>query len=345
MNQEKQGQDENNAAPQNVERRRFLGRLLGLGGAVSAFWFGVQDHGFASTLSSLLGTHHVDNAPPPQPVNARLFAQSKSLRFLAIGDWGTGDGFQKRVATAMANIAAREKPQFIISTGDNFYPVGVESVHDKQFRTKWEEVYSAASLQLPWFVALGNHDYLRDEDAEVAYSKVNSRWHMPGRVFSVKQENAGVSADIVVIDTQLLMTGSSKERQQQLEWLDKTLAGCSSRWKIVVGHHPIRSHGAYGDQAFMLRDVKPYLDKYGVHMYLNGHDHDLQYLKAAEDSFICVVSGGGGGSRNTAYGKNTRFAATNGGFAYIVLSNDTLHLQFVDAQGTVIYAADAVSRG
>ena len=45
------------------------------------------------------------------------------LRFFVIGDFGSGDEGQTRVAEAMAVVAAQEPPDFILGTGDSLYPL------------------------------------------------------------------------------------------------------------------------------------------------------------------------------------------------------------------------------
>jgi len=42
---------------------------------------------------------------------------------------------------------------------DNFYAGGVSSVDDPQFDFKFEQVYTDAALQIPWFPILGDHDH------------------------------------------------------------------------------------------------------------------------------------------------------------------------------------------
>ncbi|KIY93594.1 hypothetical protein MNEG_14369, partial [Monoraphidium neglectum] len=42
--------------------------------------------------------------------------------FFVIGDWGRmGNGDQRQAAKMMADVAACMRPDFVISTGDNFY--------------------------------------------------------------------------------------------------------------------------------------------------------------------------------------------------------------------------------
>jgi tartrate-resistant acid phosphatase type 5 len=51
------------------------------------------------------------------------------------------------------------KPSFVVSTGDNFYSHGLKGPHDPYFKQTFSDMYSAPSLQVPWYAVLGNHDY------------------------------------------------------------------------------------------------------------------------------------------------------------------------------------------
>lgn len=287
-------------------------------------------------LPLLLAGKRVDNARPVPPFTAEQFAGIPSERFLIIGDWGAGGKFQRQVAEQMRIKSEAEKCGFIISTGDNIYPGGVESAQDEQWRTKFEQVYTGRSLEIPWYAVLGNHDYRNNPEAQVEYGAVNKRWNMPARYYTFSKEFGDTTIDFFALDTQRIMNG--KARDEQKAWLQEKLAVSKARWKIAIGHHMVRSHGEYGDQDVMIRHIKPLFDKYGVDMYMCGHDHDLQYLKAPDDKFYCLISGAGGGARDTSYGDNTMFAATNGGFAYAAISHTRFHIQFLDRSGQVLFA-------
>jgi len=115
---------------------------------------------------------------------AALASEGKpdGLNFLIFGDWGrNGQKDQVEVAAQMATAAQAVGAKFIVSVGDNFYNDGVASVDDPQWQTSFEKVYSAPSLQVPWQVILGNHDYRGNCDAQVAYGQTSPRWKMPAR--------------------------------------------------------------------------------------------------------------------------------------------------------------------
>ncbi|CAI0458163.1 unnamed protein product [Linum tenue] len=83
-----------------------------------------------------------------------------SLSLLVVGDWGRRGHFnQTIVASQMGRIGKELDIDFVVSTGDNFYDDGLKGPHDPAFEESFTEVYTADSLQKPWYTILGNHDY------------------------------------------------------------------------------------------------------------------------------------------------------------------------------------------
>ncbi len=231
-------------------------------------------------------------------------AETGQLPFLILGDWGWDGALQQRdVAVQMGREASSSGSRFVISVGDNFYEDGVESVDDPHFRKSFEEIYDAPSLQAPWYVALGNHDYRGNVDAEIAYSSKSTRWRMPARYFSRGETVPGAgAADFFFLDTSPFVEkyrGSNtridgQDSRAQLAWFEGALAKSTAPWKIVTGHHPVFSGGRdHGNTPELIRDVKPLLEKYGVRAYFFGHDHDLQHIEVAGVHYIGCGGGGG----------------------------------------------------
>ncbi len=74
----------------------------------------------------------------------------------------------------------------IVSAGDNFYEDGVADVNDTQWHDTYEDVFVGASVKdIPWYSVLGNHDYHRSPDAQIAYR--SDRWNMPDFWFSFEK--------------------------------------------------------------------------------------------------------------------------------------------------------------
>jgi tartrate-resistant acid phosphatase type 5 len=273
-------------------------------------------------------------------------ASPDRLDFLIVGDWGDPHvNAQREVAAAMGEVASTVAGDFVISTGDNFYNRGVHSVRDPQWRATYESVYAAPSLQAPWYVVLGNHDYAGDPDAEVAYTATSSRWRMPARYWREHMPLAGgETATFFFLDTTPItrltgvrdyIPGTTGDARPQLRWLEQELESCTSRWKIAVGHHPILSSGNHGPDRAVAEHLRPLLERYRVHAYINGHDHDLEHLHERGVHYIC--SGSGSEARDINAVPQSRFAFANTGFASCALTRDDFRLRFHDSAGRSVY--------
>jgi acid phosphatase len=272
------------------------------------------------------------------------------LEFVAVGDWGRGgEKGQKPVAGAMSVWADAHPLRFVVSTGDNFYEYGVTSVADPQWKTSFENVYTAKGLQVPWFVALGNHDHQGNVDAQIEYGRTSPRWRMPARTFTETEALAdGTRLQLFVLDTSPLLDtyrsvlSTTKVGRQdpaaQRAWLEKELAASTAEWKVVVGHHPVYSCGQHGDSPELVRDLVPLLDRYGVALYLNGHDHGLQDLVVGGRHY--VTSGAGSELTRVAPDRRTRWAEAVNGFVAVTVLTDSLLLRFVDAAGGLRHSTD-----
>jgi tartrate-resistant acid phosphatase type 5 len=277
-----------------------------------------------------------------------LPAATGGLNFIVFGDWGRhGEPDQAEVAAQMAMAAQNLGARFIISVGDNFYDDGVASAGDPQWQTSFEQVYSAASLQVPWHVVLGNHDYHGNCDAQIEYSRTSSRWKMPARYF-IRSEpvDGATTADFFFLDTTPLLKSYYAERktrahvltqdpQRQLDWFKAGLAASKAPWKIVIGHHPIYSGGDHGDSPELIEKVLPLLHEYKVQAYFNGHDHDLQHLMSGEVNLF--DSGAGSRVRPTKKTAHTKFAASRSGFTTVALQSDRMDVCMIDSQGKLLY--------
>lgn len=261
-------------------------------------------------------------------------AQSGSI--YVIGDWGTGGKLQRSVAEGMRKrIASNGAPSLILSVGDNIYANGVSSVDDPQWDSKFASIYKGISA--PWWAILGNHDHRGNVEAQIGYGKVNPLWNMPARTWTTSVPvTSSTSLGITGIDTTPLLQKKDGWREQ-LQWLDETLAASRATVKIVAGHHPMRSYGHYGDSAFLIKHVKPILDKHKVRLYASGHDHDLQAIQHPSDVFGCLVSGAGGGTRPSKRGEHTRAHSEGGGFAEVrVTSSAALDVSICNAAGQTV---------
>lgn len=280
-----------------------------------------------------------------------------ALNFIVMGDWGRfGEDHQIPVARQMGITAKEINRDFIISTGDNFYPIGVASESDPQWKYSFEDIYTDFSLHWNWYPVLGNHDYAGNPDAQVAYSKISRRWNMPARYYS---KTFNINGDpnqqvlIAFIDTNPLIPEFykndvygknviSQDTTAQKKWLVKTLTNApkSVKWKLVVGHHPLftatlKRRESYDTKA-VRKSLKSLFDKYEVDAYIAGHDHDLQHL-LPEGKTSYFVSGSASEITPIDRLPFSKLAISEYGFMVFSVLADTLYVQAIDEKGEVIY--------
>lgn len=286
-----------------------------------------------------------------------LAIPDSALNFLVVGDWGRcGEYFQKEVAEQMSFASISGEADFIVSTGDNFYPNGVASIDDPLWDKSYENVYTQFSLQKDWYVVLGNHDYRINPEAEVEYSKKSARWIMPSRYYSVKLAINGDTSSkalFVFIDTTPfiekyysdLVYGKMVKTQDtsaQRIWLSSVLADTDPniKWKFVVGHHPLYTSGKRSKSAETLQLRKlmaPIFKQYNVDAYLCGHEHQLEYIKP-EGRTHYFISGAGSETREVKdILTESKFTAADHGFMLLSLTKQKLKMQVINWQGRILF--------
>ncbi|WP_297491863.1 metallophosphoesterase [Acidocella sp.] len=278
-------------------------------------------------------------------------AADKSLNLVLIGDWGRhGHDEQRAVAVQMGKTAEAIGSRFTVSVGDNFYENGVTGVNDAQWRSSFEEIYTAPALQSPWKVILGNHDYRGNVQAQLDYSKTSHRWQLPARSYTETVTLPdGARAAFYYLDTSPFIKkyyGSKvrvdgQDSQAQLAWLDAKLAASTAEWNIVIGHHPVYTaladnDGYDHDQPDLIARLNPILQKHNVPVYICGHDHVLQSVQM--DGITYVVTGAGSQTYTPRAAIRGGFASGAHGFMTVRLSGKSFDYGLVDMHGTTLFA-------
>lgn len=294
------------------------------------------------------------------PELAGLQKKKAALEFMVVGDWGrNGEYYQKDVAGIMAKAARTMGTDFIVSTGDNFYPEGVISVQDPLWKSSFEDVYTAHVLQVRWYPVLGNHDYGGDPQAQIDYSRISRRWNMPSRYHSrVEYTGDGAKVLLVFLDTSPFEKGyhgsrddlfrsniRSQDTARQRKWLDSTLRSSDAPWKIVFGHHPLYTSGPRkGRQNDVAAALQPTLESAGADLYIAGHEHILEH-DVLTPRLQHIISGAGCQVTPSTGNPLTRFVASQAGFITCSVNREECWVQFINHEGKVIYTTSIRKNG
>ena len=260
----------------------------------------------------------------PGPLSLGSLTEGKErVRVLVFGDFGSGSRAQRQVAADMLAFHRETPFDLGVTVGDNFYPNGLSSPVHPRWRTQWEELYSPLGIE--FYAILGNHDRNDAESpfAQVLRTKRSASWRMPAPFYTFRAGPAQFFA---------LDTDKGHLDAAQLSWLAEELKKSDAVWKVVYGHHPLKSDGEHGDDKYTheIRDLLlPVLRSGGADVYLAGHDHFMQYLKPEGDLHLFVSGGGGKGHRALRPPTHRHWGRSTFGFTVLEAEGARLAVEFV----------------
>jgi tartrate-resistant acid phosphatase type 5 len=185
------------------------------------------------------------------------------------------------------------------------------------------------------------------------YAKMpGTRWTMPAQFYRFEFPQINPQVTFIALDSNVPIPGkpapsgfytmSEEQRQQQLAWLEAELQKpLNTPYLAVMAHHPVYSDGPHGDHPVLIKDWDPLLREYNVHLYIAGHDHDMQHLEFEGHPTSFLLSGGGGAGLypvTTDPAKRGPMALSVHGFSHLEAKREWLTLRHVDAAGNIIHA-------
>jgi hypothetical protein len=284
-----------------------------------------------------------------------------ATHMLMMGDWGY-ENFeaQSRVAKGMQSYVKERgfATEGLLMLGDNWYGPLPGGVKDKRWQVQFEEMYPKSVFDCPAYAIPGNHDYQRMPESKVAaeleYAKMpGTRWTMPSLWYSFTFPAKKPLVTVIALDSNMPsesgkwdrgtdFTLKPEQQAEQIAWLKAELEKPrTTPFVIVMGHHPIFSNGPHGDHRVLIRDWEPLLREHKVHLYLAGHDHDMQHLEFEGHPTSFVLSGGGGADLYTLKIEQAQrgpMAEKVYGFSELVVTPEMLTVRHLDEQGRVIHS-------
>jgi 3',5'-cyclic AMP phosphodiesterase CpdA len=218
--------------------------------------------------------------------------EAKGLTFVQISD--SHVGFDKpanpnALATfqeAVAKIKAMaEQPAFVIHTGDVTH-----LSKDKEFDDA-EQVIKSIGKQV--YVIPGEHDVADPDNGKLYLDRFGKNTKGKGWYsFDVNGVHFVALINVFNFEPGFKSAGLGKLGDDQLEWLEKDVAGLSASTPIVVmGHLPLWT--VYEEWGWGTADAARalgYLKKFGSVTVLNGHIHQIQQKVEGNVSFYTARS-------------------------------------------------------
>ena len=247
----------------------------------------------------------------------KLPLKSGSVRFLVLGDAGTGDREQYDVANQMLRYGRRFPFTFAIMLGDNIY--GSERPQD--FQRKFMQPYRALlEADVEFHAALGNHD-----DPNQRYFKP---FNLGGNRYRTFKKG---NARFFVIDSNYLDPA-------QMKWLEQELSQSGSDWKIAYFHHPLYTTARRGPEVELRAMLEPLFVKHGVDVVFTGHEHIYERLTPQKGIYHFTV-GGAAKLRKGDTRADPSIAARydrDRSFLLAEIAGDSMYFQAVTRTGAVV---------
>ena len=245
-----------------------------------------------------------------------------ALRFVALGDTGSGSPAQ----LAIAKRLAAEPFDLMLFLGDLAYESGTPG----QFESRFFAVYRDFMRYVPVYPAIGNHERRTREGRPYFEAFVLPE---PERYYSFDWGDV----HFVSIDT-------TERNAEQLIWLDQDLAKNKLPWVIVFGHHPMYTNSLRGPQLWIRRAFAKILTRHKVDLVLTGHEHQYERFKVGGVNYI--VSGGGGGQLTRFFGRSRALKQAKAHhFLSFEVSAEKLVMKAIDISGHEIETLELKKKG
>jgi hypothetical protein len=242
-----------------------------------------------------------------------------SVKFVLIGDTGTGTEKQKELADLLLRSRQSFPFEFVLLVGDNLY--GGEKPAD--YKMKFEDVYRPLiDQQVKFYAALGNHD----EPAQRFYEHFN----MDGKeYYRFTRGNVAFYA-----------LNSNYMDKKQIDWLQSELAKDQTEWKVAFFHHPpYSSGGKHGSDTSLREIVEPIFTRYNVNVVMAGHEHFYERIKPQKGVFY-FISGAGGKLRKGDVKRGSSLTAKayddDMSFMLVEIAKNSMHFQVLSRTGQTV---------
>jgi hypothetical protein len=249
------------------------------------------------------------------------------VRFLVMGDTGTGSDKQQQLAQLMLRYRQIFPFEFALMLGDNLY--GSDKAVD--YKQKFEDIYRPLIDQkVKFYAALGNHD-----DSNQRFYEF---FNMDGQEY-YRFTKGNVS---------FYSLNSNYMDKKQLDWLTGKLATDTSTWKIAFFHHPpYSSGGAHGSDTKLREIVEPIFIKHGMNVVFAGHEHFYERIKP-QNGIYYFISGSGGKLRKGDVNKGSPLMAKaydeDMSFMLIEIDDKEMHFQVVSRTGETVDSGIVVNQ-
>jgi len=278
----------------------WLSFVLGVSSSITSF-LSVGDWGSAS-----LGGYHLRNANDTASAMKAYIAQKVKI--------------------------GQDPPAFVLNTGDNFYYCGIQNTSDPQISEDYTDIFGGLGIPWYHSLGNHDYGFSPEAQLALNQTIpgwiMDGRYYHRRVVIPSRDSSSAdvVAANIIVLDTNPCVKdyrGDDRRRwdpcgtqypdcspiaepcrfhenilsqdcDAQLVWAKQTLADITTasnnssapEWIFVVGHHKAEEINVADFQTTFLDDPR-------IHLYLNGHTHNLEHYSINGQAKYMTTGAGG----------------------------------------------------
>lgn len=204
-------------------------------------------------------------------------AEPRAFSFLYFGD-AQNDVHSRASRVFRQAFLSTASPALAVHAGDLVNQRG-DDVHDDEW-AGWAEAGGHLFASVPQLPAAGNHEYVDAVAADGSETReLGPHWPL---AFALPDNGAtGAEATTYHIDYQgvrfIILDGTAAldlgALESQTRWLETLLASNPNRWTVLLFHQPLFTCARPEDTIELQRAWRPLIERHGVDLVLQGHDH------------------------------------------------------------------------
>nr|WP_293296133.1 metallophosphoesterase family protein [Allomuricauda sp.] len=235
-------------------------------------------------------------------------------------------------------------------------------INSQDSNLEWGEWFHAGSFihaTVPSMMTPGNHEYRGEELTTLWKPQFNLPKNGPKGLESVSETTYVLDYQdlkIVSIDA-VLFDRNEESREPQVQWLDSVLASNTKKWTALTMHFPLYTPAQRReDNAALIENLKPLIDKYKVDLVLQGHDHTYARGQISNESSGVTTMSDAGTIYAVSVSGPKMYESTNKDwierrgeftqlFQIITIKGDKLSYEAYTPIGTLYDAFDLIKKG
>lgn len=254
------------------------------------------------------------------------------LRLAIIGNAGTRQSAARDVGRRISHEHRIAPIDHVFTLGNNVWGPSLSNHLD--FTASFEQPFRRLLRKGVLF-----HATLGHEDQATGWIQTHyPPFHMDGRRYYSLSLRGGL-LDAFMLDSEPLLEKQLKD-EDQIRWLEKSLAASRAKWKIVCLHEALLTAASKGRTSRNLAErLIPILERNRVDLVAWGSNAFYERLRQRPDGPVCINGGWSGNADKTSFPPQPMLQASyseHSGFVLLDVTAQSIRLRAINRKGETV---------